>query len=150
MPQSFGSIQMHLVFSTKGREPSIVPAIADRLYDYLGGTLRGNNCSSVAIGGVADHVHLLVSMSREFSTSQLVRVLKSNSSRWIDDTFSTMTGFAWQSGYGAFSVSYSQVEVVKAYILNQEEHHKRQSFQDEFLSLLRAHRLEWDERYVWD
>ncbi|HEY2909360.1 MAG TPA: IS200/IS605 family transposase [Gemmataceae bacterium] len=150
MPQSFGSIQMHLVFSTKGREPSIVPAIAERLYDYLGGTLRGNSCSSIAIGGVADHVHLLVSMSREFSTSQLVRVLKSNSSRWIHDTFPTLRGFAWQSGYGAFSVSYSQVEVVKAYILNQEEHHKRQSFQDEFLSLLRAHRLEWDERYVWD
>ena len=113
MPQSFGSIQMHLIFSTKSREPSIVPTIADRLYDYLGGTLRGNKCSSIAIGGIAGHVHLLVSMSRELSASQLVRVLKSNSSRWIRDTFPTMGSFAWQSGYGAFSVSYSQVEVVK-------------------------------------
>ncbi len=150
MPQSFGSIQVHLVFSTKNREPWIAPAIAERLYDYLGGTLRGNNCSSIAIGGIADHIHLLVSMSREFSASQLIRVLKSNSSRWIHDTFPTMAGFAWQSGYGAFSVSYSQIEVVKAYILNQEQHHKKQTFQDEFLALLEAHRLEWDERYVWN
>ena len=150
MPQSFGSIQMHVVFSTQSREPLIIPEIAQRLYEYIGGTLRGNKCSLLAAGGVPDHVHLLVSMSRELSVADLVRLMKSNSSRWIHDTFSKLHGFAWQAGYGAFSVSYSQLEGVKKYIAGQAEHHRTKTFQEEFRSFLRAHDLEWDEKYVWD
>ena len=150
MPQSFGSIQMHVVFSTQSREPLIIPEIAQRLYEYIGGTLRGNKCSLLAAGGVPDHVHLLVSMSRELSVADLVRLMKSNSSRWIHDTFSKLHGFAWQAGYGAFSVSQSDVERVQKYILNQEAHHKRKTFQDEFRKFLKAYEVEYDERYVWD
>jgi putative transposase len=150
MPQSFGSIHMHVVFSTKGREPLIIPDITQRLYDYIGGTLRGNKCSLLDAGGVPDHVHLLVSMSRDMSAADLVRLVKSNSSRWIHETFSKLMGFAWQSGYGAFAVSYSQISDVKKYIGRQEEHHKVVTFQEEFRSFLKAHDLEWNEKYVWD
>ena len=150
MPQSFGSLQVHLVFSTKGREPWIVPEIAQRLYDYIGGTLRGNKCTLLDAGGMPDHVHLLISMSREMSAADLARIVKSSSSKWIHDTFPNMGYFAWQAGYGAFSVSQSNAPQVKGYIANQEEHHRRMSFQDEFRALLRRHEIEFDERYVWD
>ena len=150
MPQSFGSIQMHLVFSTKGREPWIVPDLAQRLYEYIGGTLRGNKCTLLDAGGIPDHVHLLISLSREMSTADLARIVKSSSSKWIHDTFPSMGYFAWQAGYGAFSVSYSEIDGVRRYIAKQEEHHRKMTFQDEFRTFLRKHDLEWDEKYVWD
>jgi REP element-mobilizing transposase RayT len=150
MPQSFGSIHLHVVFSTKNREPLIAPALAPRLYDYIGGTLRGHKCALLDAGGMPDHAHLLVSMSREMSAAELVRVVKSNSSRWVHDTFPDLGGFAWQSGYGAFAVSYSQLGAVRAYIAGQEEHHRTRTFQDEFRAFLKAHDMEWDERYMWD
>jgi len=150
MPQSFGSLQVHLVFSTKGREPWIVPDIAQRLYDYIGGTLRGNKCTLLDAGGMPDHVHLLISMSREMSAADLARIVKSTSSKWIHDTFPNMAYFAWQAGYGAFSVSYSELGGVKRYIGNQAEHHRTMTFQDEFRLFLKKHDLEWDEKYVWD
>ena len=150
MPQSLISLHVHIVFSTKHREPLITPELAPRLYGYFGGIARGADSPLVAIGGVADHVHLLVSLGRVWCVADLVRDLKSNSSRWIHETFPERAQFAWQAGYGAFAVSKSQVETVKAYIARQEERHGKQTFQDEFREVLGAHEIEWDERYVWD
>ncbi|HEY2909999.1 MAG TPA: IS200/IS605 family transposase [Gemmataceae bacterium] len=150
MPQSFGSFHVHLVFSTKGREPTIAPDLSQRLYDYIGGILRGNKCSLIAAGGMPDHIHLLISMSRETSLSEITRLVKCNSSRWANETFTPTNCFAWQAGYGAFAVSYSNIGDVKKYIANQQQHHQKRSFQDEFREFLKAHELEWDERYIWD
>ena len=150
MPQSLASIHLHLVFSTKKREPWLTADHAQRVYDYIGGTLRGNGCVLIAAGGMPDHVHLLASVSRELSTSEVVKLVKSNSSRWIHDTFPKLANFAWRSGYGAFAVSFSNIPDVRRYIANQETHHAKHSFQDEFREFLRKHEIEWDEKYVWD
>lgn len=150
MPQSFGSLYFHLVFSTKNRVPSISDDIQPRLFEYLGGILRNQRGRLVAAGGIEDHVHLLVSLSRQASISDTLRDLKSNSSGWIHETFSNRRSFAWQTGYGAFSVSFSALDSVRAYLANQKEHHKRQTFQEEFIAMLKLHELEYDERYVWD
>jgi REP element-mobilizing transposase RayT len=150
MPQSFAAVHIHIVFSTKNREPTITPALAPRLYEYLGGTARGLKCPLVTAGGVADHVHLLTSLGREVAIAELVRDLKAGSSRWVHETFGDRPGFAWQAGYAAFAVSGSVVEQVVRYIANQEEHHRTRTFQDEYRDFLRRHGIEWDERYVWD
>jgi putative transposase len=149
MPQSFASLHCHMVFSTKHRRPQIAPEIQSRLYEYVGGILRNHSSSLVAAGGMSDHVHLLISLGRELSVADAVRTIKSNSSGWLHGTLG-LREFQWQTGYGAFAVSFSQIEAVKTYLANQQEHHRRVSFQDEFLELLRRHELEWDERYIWD
>jgi REP element-mobilizing transposase RayT len=150
MPQSLASLHVHLVFSTKHREPVITPDLAPRVYGYLGGVARGADSPLVAAGGVADHVHLLVSLGRQTCVADLVRELKSNSSGWVHETFPEHPRFAWQSGYGAFAVSKSNVGAVKAYIARQDEHHRKRTFQDEYREFLRLHELEWDERYLWE
>lgn len=149
MPQSFAAAYMHVVFSTKNRVPMIDAEIADRLYPYCGGILRDHKCTLLQAGGIADHIHLLVSLSREMSLSELVRLVKSNSSAWVRREFPARKSFAWQAGYGAFSVSHSQLDVVREYIVQQARHHQRQTFQDEFRKLLQSHGLTWDENYVW-
>jgi REP element-mobilizing transposase RayT len=149
MPQSFAAVHLHVIFSTKDRRPLITADIAPRLYKYLAGTASGNKCRVRTVGGVADHVHLLVSLGREIAIADLVRELKPGSSRWVHDTFPRMKGFAWQAGYGAFSVSVSMVDRVITYIENQAEHHRRLTFQDEYRAFLCKHGIEWDERYVW-
>jgi REP element-mobilizing transposase RayT len=120
-----------------------------RLFSYLGGILRNHKSPLLAAGGVEDHLHLLVSMSRAISVAEITRIIKSNSSTWVKDELA-IRDFPWQDGYGAFAVSHSQVDHVKAYLANQEEHHKRLTFQEESLELLQRHGIEWDERYVWD
>ena len=150
MPQSLACLYAHLVFSTKNREPFIVPDFAPRLYAYIGGILRETGSVLIEAGGMPDHIHLLVSLGRQASVADTVRAIKSNSSRWVHETFPNRAAFAWQSGYGAFSVSYSNVEAVREYIRGQEEHHKVRTFQDEFREFLRRHAIECDERYVWD
>jgi putative transposase len=120
-----------------------------QLFEYIGGILRNNSCSLVATGGIPDHVHLLTSLGRTLAIADAVRIIKTNSSSWIHDE-RRFPDFQWQSGYGAFAVSYSNVAQVKAYIANQEQHHHLQSFQDEFREFLRRHGVEWDELYVWD
>ncbi|HVK16661.1 MAG TPA: IS200/IS605 family transposase [Fimbriiglobus sp.] len=150
MPQSFAAVHLHIIFSTKNREPLIGADLAPRLYEYLAGTARGNKCRLTEAGGVADHVHLLVSLGREITIADLVRELKAGSSRWIHDTFPDLRGFAWQSGYGAFSVSVGRLGGVKAYIANQADHHRAKTFQEEYREFLSKHGIEWDERYVWD
>jgi putative transposase len=150
MPQSLVSLHVHIVFSTKHRAPLITSDLAPRLYGYMGGIARGAESPLVAIGGVADHVHLLVSLGRVWCVADLVRDLKANSSGWVHEQFPEHTGFAWQAGYGAFAVSKSNVEAVKAYIARQEERHSKQTFEDEFREVLRNHEIDWDERYAWD
>ena len=150
MPQSYTCLQYHLVFSTKYRAPAITTDIRPRLWEYLGGTVRGLRGIPIQVGGTEDHVHLLVTFRQDAALSDVLRQLKAASSRWVHDTFPAARGFAWQAGYGAFTVSHSAVGAVKAYILNQEEHHKAQSFQDEFRALLVRHGIEFDEQYLWD
>ncbi len=150
MPQSFAAVQLHIVFSTKNRVPLITPDLAPRLYGYIHGIVAAGPGMLLAAGGVADHVHLLVSLGRTTSIAELVRLVKCNSSGWVHDTFPKGQDFAWQNGYGAFSVSRSQQPVVTDYINRQAEHHAQRSYQDEFREMLRRHDLEWDERYVWD
>jgi REP element-mobilizing transposase RayT len=150
MPQSLASLNFHLVFSTKNREPFIDGEIQPRLYEYLGGILRAEKSVLLAAGGMADHTHLLVSLSRDRSIAEILRIIKANSSKWIHGTFPDQRGFAWQTGYGAFSVSHSNLSQVKTYIGGQTEHHRVVSFQDEFREFLRKYEIQWDERYVWD
>lgn len=148
MPQSLSRVLVHLVFSTKHREPLIGPAHRDRLFDYLGGTLAALDCPPVRVGGMPDHVHLLFALAKTLAVSKVVEEVKKESSKWAKEH--VRPDFYWQNGYGAFSVSPSNADAVRAYIENQEEHHQTMSFQDELRGLLRRHDIEWDERYVWD
>jgi putative transposase len=120
------------------------------LYAYMGGTLKEKDCVLSAAGGMPDHVHLLVSLHRDVSVAEAVRTVKANSSRWIHQTYSGLPGFAWQEGYGAFNVSYSNIDAVKGYLANQEEHHRTRTFQEEYVAFLKKHRIPYDERYVFD
>jgi putative transposase len=149
MPQSFASLHCHIVFCTKNRQPNIDAELHPRLFEYVGGILRNNSSSLIAAGGMPDHVHLLVSLGRTLAVADVVRLIKTNSSSWFHDEIQ-FPEFRWQTGYGAFAVSYSNIEAVKEYIANQPEHHRARSFQDEFREILSRHGLEWDERYVWD
>jgi REP element-mobilizing transposase RayT len=150
VPQSYAAVHLHIVFSTRHREPVITPELAPRLQQYLAGTARDTGCRVITSGGMPDHIHLLVSLGREVTIAELLRTLKAGSSRWVHDTFPDRAGFVWQTGYGAFSVSQSQVAVVTRYIDRQEEHHRVRTFQDEFRELLRVHGIEFDERYIWE
>ncbi len=150
MPQSFASLYCHIIFSTKNREPLIVGELATRIYEYIGGICRESGNVLLAAGGMPDHVHLLISLGKQTTVSDFVRTIKANSSGWIHRTFANQGGFAWQSGYGAFSVSLSNIEAVKLYIANQAEHHRTKSFQEEFIEFLKRHGLAYDERYLWE
>lgn len=150
MPQSLASLHVHVVFSTKNREPRLAPELRPRLHQFIGGVLKNHDCRLVDAGGTADHLHLLSSLGRTVAIADAVRLVKSNSSGWLHDEFADLRHFHWQTGYGAFSVSQSNVAAVKKYLANQEVHHCKHSFQDEFRKLLRRHEIEWDERYVWD
>ncbi|OLE53751.1 MAG: transposase [Acidobacteria bacterium 13_1_20CM_3_53_8] len=148
MPQSYTNLLYHFIFSTKNRQPLIVPEYQDRLYDYMGGSVRRQGGIALAINGTAGQVHLLAKLRPDKSISDVLRDLKANASGWLHELFPTLRDFSWQNGYGAFTVSASQVERVKEYIANQEEHHKRYSFRDELIALLKANEIEFDERYI--
>ncbi len=149
MPHTFASLLVHVVFSTKDRAPDIHPALAARLFPYMGGIVKESKAAPIIINGPADHVHALLSITPATSLADLLRVLKTNSSRWVHEQFPERTRFAWQSGYGAFTVSNSRAEEVRAYIASQGEHHKRVSFREEFLSLLKKHGLECPGEECW-
>jgi REP-associated tyrosine transposase len=149
LPQSFTCLHYHLIFSTKQRAPLITPNLQPRLYDYIGGIIRGQDGCLLAAGGMPDHIHLLARLSKEMSVSEALRVIKTNSSKWVHETFPDQHAFAWQIGYAAFCVSYSGLESVKHYIASQAEHHRTVPFQDELRTFLRRHQIEFDERYLW-
>ena len=151
MPQSLSQIYVHLVFSTKQRNTFLKDeTITSQLYAYLAGICQKRNCFTIIIGGDTDHVHLLFALSRQKNVADLVRELKTSSAIWVKQNQPPLSDFQWQSGYGAFSVSQSQLEKVKNYIALQKEHHKQMSFQEEFRRLLKSHNVEFDEKYVWD
>lgn len=151
MSQSLSSVYLHLIFSTKEREPWLQdPILRAECHAFLGGVSKQMDCPPVIVGGIADHVHLLARFGRSITQSDWVKELKRVSSRWIKERDGRMAGFAWQAGYGVFSVSPSALEDVEQYIRNQDEHHRKVTFQDEFRKFLQKHRVEWDERYVWD
>ena len=149
MPHSFASLLVHIIFSTKSRLPDLSPELASRLFPYLGGILRARKSVPLIINGPADHVHLLVAIPPTESLAELLRVVKTNSSRWVHEQFPALRKFGWQSGYAAFSVSGSRAAAVLRYIAAQQDHHRRISFQDEFLILLRKHGVAHDERDLW-
>ncbi|MGD0180108.1 MAG: IS200/IS605 family transposase [Terriglobales bacterium] len=148
MSHTSGNILLHLIFSTQGRRPLIKPEFRPDLFAYLGGIVREIQGTALIVNGTADHVHMLVRIRPAQSAAQIVRVVKANSSKWVRRKWSS--DFAWQTGYGVFSVSESSVTAVKKYIAEQEEHHKKHSFQEEFLAFLKKNHVEYDERYIWD
>lgn len=149
MPGTYSQILLHVVYSTKHREPWITPDVAERLYPYIGGIIRAERGTLYDIGGVTGHVHLYLRWRPDESISNL-RSVKARSSLWVHQTFPNLATFAWQEGYSAFSVSKSHEDAVKKYIAGQAEHHKREDFKTELLRFLRAHEIEFDERYVFD
>ena len=149
MPRSYTNLIYHIVFSTRDRKPLISPDRQERLYDYIGGTIRGLGGILLAINGTSDHAHLLAKLRPDKSVSDVLRDLKSNSSGWMHSVFPAASDFSWQNGYGAFTVSASQVESVRRYIANQEQHHSKNSFEDEFVGLLRKNEIEFDVKYLW-
>ncbi|GMV91489.1 MAG: hypothetical protein AMXMBFR82_12670 [Candidatus Hydrogenedentota bacterium] len=150
MPQSFTCLLYHLVFSTKDRRRWLANDIRERLYPYVSGILRTQNGVALSIGGMEDHIHILARIHQTVAVADLLREVKAGSSKWVHDTFPELRDFAWQGGYGAFTVSASQVNRVKTYFETQEAHHRKEDFKTEFLRLLKAHDIEYDERYIWD
>jgi putative transposase len=150
MPQSLARLYVHLVFSTKHRLPYIADDVRARLHGYMGKVLDNLACPALQINSVCDHVHVLFDLSRTVSTSQVAEEVKKSSSKWMKDRTGGSCDFCWQSGYGAFSTSESQVQKVRTYIARQREHHAAATFQDEFRSMLGRHHLQFDERYIWD
>ncbi|MCB9855133.1 MAG: IS200/IS605 family transposase [Phycisphaerales bacterium] len=149
MPSAFTQNYYHCVFSTKVRQNLISTELEGRLFPFLGGVLRDLRCGLLAINGMPDHVHLLIRYRADLSHSQMLQQIKARSSKWIHETFPLMSAFAWQEGYGGFTVSRSALPDVEAYIRRQKEHHKRQDFRTEFLELLRRHGVVFDENDVF-
>lgn len=150
MPQSLSSLLVHLVFSTKNREPLITSAVEIELHRYMATVFRNANCPSLAINGTEDHVHMVFNLSRTKTMADIVEEIKTSSSRWIKGKGPIYRHFHWQTGYGAFSIGQSQVEVVKNYIARQKAHHRKRSFQDEMRLLFEKYLVKYDEKYVWD
>ena len=150
MPQSLARLHIHLIFSTKNRAPFIDPSIRDSLHRYMATVLHNLGCPAILINSVDDHVHIPFELGRTVAVSEAVEEVKKTSSKWIKTQGVELVTFAWQAGYGAFAVSESNVETVRAYIANQEEHHRKKSFQEEYRAFLARHRVTFDERYVWD
>lgn len=151
MPQSLAKVVLHIVFSTKNRYPFLAEKnIRNQMHAYLGGTCKALNCFVLKVGGASDHVHVLCALSRNLAIAKLVGEIKRESSKWIKTKGTMLTKFAWQNGYGVFSVGQTDVERVSAYIGRQEEHHRKRTFQDEYRAFLEESSVEYDERYIWD
>ncbi|HMX25385.1 MAG TPA: IS200/IS605 family transposase [Blastocatellia bacterium] len=149
MANTYTSLYYHIVFSTKNRAPWIEPELEDRVWAYVGGIARKNKMTALQIGGIEDHLHALVMAPATMAPSKIAQLLKGDSSLWIHTEFPALRNFAWQDGYGAFTVSKCAVAEVIRYIQNQRQHHDKKTFQEEYLSFLKKHDVEYDERYVW-
>jgi putative transposase len=150
MANTYTCLHYHFVYSTKNREPWITADVEDRIWSFLGGIARKNKMQPIQIGGVDDHIHVLLGAPATLAPSKIVQLLKGGSSAWIHDAFPEMKCFAWQDGYGAFTVSKSNISAVTTYIKNQRIHHRVQTFQEEYLALLKKHEVHFDEKYVFD
>jgi putative transposase len=149
MSQSLSCVLIHIVFSTKDRAPFLDSSIRPALKGYLATVARNSGCECFRVGGVADHVHLAIRLSRTITIAQLVEELKTSSSKWLKTQSPALSGFAWQGGYGAFSIGPASLEGLKRYIDTQEEHHQTRSFQQEYRKFLERYGVDYDERYVW-
>ncbi len=150
MPQSLARVLVHVVFSTKNREPVLNPEIRKALFPYCASVLNGNGCPALAVGGVEDHMHLLLGLGRTETVARVVEMVKTSSSKWVKRQGEELAAFYWQGGYGAFSVSPTHVQAVVRYISRQEIHHRTVSFQDEFRGLLRRYSMHFEEERVWE
>ena len=150
MPQSLSKVIVHIIFSTKNRGPWLVSNVRPRVHAYVATICRDLGAELVRVGGVADHVHIVTTLPRTVTQAQLIEQIKKTSSKWIKALDARYRGFFWQRGYGAFSVSPSQLDAVLQYVETQDEHHHTHTFQEEYRELLHRHGVEFDERYVWD
>jgi REP element-mobilizing transposase RayT len=150
MPQSLSKLYVHLIFSTKHREPLLLSTVRGPLYAYLATLLKNEDCPALKVGGAFDHVHSLFRLSKNLALAEAVEEVKTSSSKWIKTQDRALQSFHWQSGYGGFSVGPAEVDSVAAYIEGQQEHHRVVSFQEEYRKFLQEYGVEYDERYVWD
>ncbi|EDY21542.1 transposase IS200-family protein [Chthoniobacter flavus Ellin428] len=150
MGNTYASLQYHFVFSTKLRKPWIHHEIEDRVWRFLGGFAREVGMAPILVGGMPDHIHMAVGGHPTMAISKAIQQIKGGSSKWMREAFPEMKGFAWQDGYGAFSVSKSNLPALTTYIANQRKHHRKKTFKEEFVALLNRHGIDYDERYLWD
>ncbi len=150
MGQSLVKQYIHIIFSTKRQEPLTLNSIENELFAYIGGICKNLECFPIIIGGYKNHIHVLCLLSKKIALMKLVEEIKSHSSKWIKTKDTRLKNFYWQNGYGAFSVSSSQIEIVKNYIENQHNHHKVKTFQEEYIEFLNSNQIEFDQRYLWD
>jgi putative transposase len=149
LSHTYVSALFHCAFSTKGRRRLITASLQERLWPFMGRIAREQGFKALEIGGVEDHVHLLLSLSAITPIAKVIQLVKGTSSKWVHDTFPEHRWFAWQEGYGAFSVGMSQIDATVQYIRSQAEHHQKTTFQEEFQAFLKKHGIEYDEQYVW-
>ncbi|MGA2074892.1 MAG: IS200/IS605 family transposase [Terriglobia bacterium] len=149
MAQTLVCLRVHVVFSTKDRRPMITPDVEPELFAYLAGTAKNLDSPCLAAGGTSNHVHLLISQSKNIALSHLMEEIKKSSLKWIKTKGPTLRNFGWQDGYGAFTIGQSQVEALKTYIAGQKERHRKQSFEEELVRLLNKYGVQYDERYIW-
>ena len=150
MPSTYTNLLYHIVFSTKDRRPFLNPELQAELHPYIGGIILDAGGKPIEIGGVADHVHILAKLPATLAVADALRLIKSNSSKWVGERPDLAHAFAWQTGYSAFTVSKSQVDLVREYIRQQEQHHRKQDFKAELVSLLKKNDIEYEEKYLWD
>ncbi|MBI5723572.1 MAG: IS200/IS605 family transposase [Planctomycetes bacterium] len=149
MAHTFICLQYHLVFSTKDRKRFLSPDCTDRIHGYMGGIIRNIGGEILCVGGTVDHVHVLCSLRADMCVAEAVRTIKCNTSKWMHETMPSLSDFAWQEGYGAFTVSWLNMDAVVKYISGQARHHKKTTFQEEFVHLLKRHGIAYDEQYLW-
>jgi len=147
---SFTQLTYHIVFATKYRKATILGTLQDRLYEYIGGTLRAKNGCQIEIGGIADHLHILARLPPTLAVADVIRDIKANSSKWMNELPEVKSRFEWQKGYGAFTVSYSRIEAVREYIRNQETHHQTKTFQEEYIEFLTRHGIDFRLEYLFE
>jgi putative transposase len=150
MSGKYLSLLVHFTWSTKTRQPWLEPDMRNDLYSYIGGIMNNKQAKLISAGGMYDHIHLYASMPSTISVADFVNAVKSNSFRWIHESYGRLRDFAWQEGYGAFSVSKSEETKVVRYISNQEKHHRKRTFKEELIGLLQKHEIPYDNRYIWD
>lgn len=150
MPSTYTNLLYHIIFSTKNRTPLITDELKEELYKYIGGIVRAEGGIQIEIGGIEDHVHILAKIKPSISVSEMLNKIKANSSKWANDHKMKLRKFGWQEGYAAFSVSESQAPSVAEYIRNQEEQHRKQTFQEELIAMLKRHGIQYDPKYLWD
>jgi len=150
MAQSLSKVYVHITFSTKLRQNIIAEAIEKSLFNYIGGICKGLECNPIRVGGHKNHIHILCLLSKKITQIKLLEEVKKQSSKWIKKQDGNFRNFYWQDGYGIFSVNPSEIDIVANYINNQNEHHKKLTFEDEFRAFLKKYEVDYDEKYVWD